>query len=112
MQGISSVLKDSILSSPAWKRAENTDKYGVFSFSVFIRQTDVVNEVVNTSERDSRVNLLNFILSRLVAEVIILFCGSNIGMPHLLHNEFLINIGVQKGSAVSLSDLMHRARNQ
>ena len=107
MQGNSSVLKDSILSSPAWKRAENTDKYGVFSFSVFIRQTDVVN----TSERDSRVNLLNFILSRFVAEVIILFCGSDIGMPHLLHNELLIDIGVQKGSTISLSDLMHRARS-
>jgi len=29
-------------------------------------------------------------------------------MTHLFHDEFLINVRVQKGSAISLTDLMHR----
>ena len=45
-----------------------------FQLFYFLRQTDVVT----TSERDGRVNLLYLILSRLVAEVIILFRGRNV----------------------------------
>lgn len=79
-----------------------------FQLFCFLRQADVVNDVVITSERDGRVNLLYLILSRLVAEVIILFCGRNVRVTHLLHNELLINIGINEGSTISLSNLMHR----
>ena len=79
-----------------------------FQLFCFLRQADVVNDVVITSERDGRVNLLYLILSRLVAEVIILFCGRNVRVTHLLHYELLVNVRIQKGSTISLSDLMHR----
>ena len=60
------------------------------------------------SERDSSVNLLHLAFSGLIGEIIVFLRGGDVGMPHLFHDEFLINVRVQKGSAISLTDLMHR----
>ena len=60
------------------------------------------------SETDGSIDLLHLALSGLIGEIIVFLRSGDVSVTHLFHDKFLINVSIQKGGAISLSDFMHR----